>query len=514
VLHAWHAWGEDCVQRLLGDFAFAIWDAASRRLFCARDPFGIKPCYYSANRSRLVFSNTLDALRSHPDVGDDLDELAIADFLIFEINQDPSSTSFKDIRRLPAASRLLASQDGIRVERYWEVPQAEVRYRRARDYADHFRELFARAVEDRVRADRVVVSMSGGLDSPSVAAMAKRTLERRARPYHLGAHTAVYDRLVRDEERHYAGLAASSLGIPIRFYPADDFALYERFGELMGRFPDPYHAPDNAAGFEMVRRAAGDARVMLTGFDADTLLNEPPRPYLRTLAAGLRLARLAEALLGFAVAERRLVPRSWLGGRRRAEVAPAGFPGWLEPGLVARHGLRERWELAQRGWMQGGGVRPSTRQYLEDFMRYSFFFDSYDPGVTRVPMQVRHPFLDVRLVSYCLSLPPVPWCVRKAVLRTAMRDALPKPILARPKTPAPGWPAIDRLRRPESRWIDEYTHEAGMEHYVLRNGIPKVTGASEPLVAWMNLRPLTLALWLRQARSFRTPARSQQHETA
>ena len=70
ILHAYGTWGEQCVDHLLGDFAFAIWDAGARRLFCARDHFGIKPFYYAQVLGGIVFSNTLDCIRLHPAVGD------------------------------------------------------------------------------------------------------------------------------------------------------------------------------------------------------------------------------------------------------------------------------------------------------------------------------------------------------------------------------------------------------------------------------------------------------------
>src|SRR5437660_1200975 len=103
ILHAYHAWGEECVQHLLGDFAFAIWDGRERRLLCARDHFGIKPFYYAELAAGLVFSNTLNGVRLHPEVSDRLDDLAIADFLLGGGTNEPAATSFADIRRLPPA---------------------------------------------------------------------------------------------------------------------------------------------------------------------------------------------------------------------------------------------------------------------------------------------------------------------------------------------------------------------------------------------------------------------------
>ena len=81
ILRAYAAWGEACVDHLRGDFSFAIWDKENRKLFCARDHFGIKPFYYANSRSLLVVSNTLNCIRRHPAVSNGLNDLGIADFL-------------------------------------------------------------------------------------------------------------------------------------------------------------------------------------------------------------------------------------------------------------------------------------------------------------------------------------------------------------------------------------------------------------------------------------------------
>ena len=129
ILRAYSIWGEDCVQRLRGDFSFAIWDARQRKLFCARDHFGIKPFYYAELGELFLFSNVLDCLRQHPDISTDLNEAAVGDFLLFGLNCDEATTTFRDIRRLPAAHSMTVSADGTRTKRYWTAPtEGRIRY--------------------------------------------------------------------------------------------------------------------------------------------------------------------------------------------------------------------------------------------------------------------------------------------------------------------------------------------------------------------------------------------------
>jgi asparagine synthase (glutamine-hydrolysing) len=202
ILRAYLAWGEECVQHLLGDFAFVIWDSSRRRLFAARDQLGVKPLFYAETGGALLVSNTLDCLRQQPAVSDRLNDLAIADFLLFDMIQEPSASAFQDIRRLPAAHTLTFHDGRISVCRYWNLPvTTPVRYRRAAEYVEHFRELLDAAVSDRLRGGNAGMLMSGGLDSPTVAASAKRILLRQGNPNGLRAYTEVFDHLIPHEER-------------------------------------------------------------------------------------------------------------------------------------------------------------------------------------------------------------------------------------------------------------------------------------------------------------------------
>lgn len=146
ILDAYAVWEEACTAHLLGDFSFAIWDGRRRTLFCARDQIGVKPFLYAQVKETLIFSNTLNSVRLHPAVSDRLDELAIADFLMFGMPRELDATSFADIRRLPPAHALTAGAGPARVKRYWELPEEDqLQYRRRGEYVEHFRELLDRA---------------------------------------------------------------------------------------------------------------------------------------------------------------------------------------------------------------------------------------------------------------------------------------------------------------------------------------------------------------------------------
>ncbi len=217
ILRSYAAWGADCVQHLRGDFAFAIWDAQRKLLFCARDHFGIKPFYYSELGDLFLFSNVLDCLRQHPEVSSELNDAAIGDFLLFGLNCDVATTTFRDIRRLPPAHCMTVSSEGLRIHRYWSAPtEGRIRYQRAEDYVEHFQILLQAAVSDRIAPDRTGILLSGGLDSGTVAATARELSTCPGSAKDLRAYTVVYDSLFHDEEGTYAQQTANFLKIPIR----------------------------------------------------------------------------------------------------------------------------------------------------------------------------------------------------------------------------------------------------------------------------------------------------------
>jgi asparagine synthase (glutamine-hydrolysing) len=500
ILHAYSAWGEDCVDHLLGDFAFAIWDARRRSLFCARDHFGVRPFFYAFDGRRLAFANVLNCVRRFPGVPDRLDNLAIGDFLLFEHIQDPDATAFAGIRRLPPAHRLALSASGLHVRRFWSLPcDATVRYRRPGEYVERFREVLGHAVGDRLTGSRVAVMMSGGLDSPSVAATALQVARRDRRTLDLRAFATVHDRLIPDEERHYSGLAAGKLGIPIEYGEADDYELYERFDEMQAYFPEPGNEPHAALTVDLARRAASHARVILTGWDGDALLSESPRPYFRALLAGGQWGRAACVAARYAAMERRIVPRAGIAPVPRsagaASVPP--FPAWLNADFVERLGLRERWAAVHSRPRMTEPLRPYAYHVLEYIARRSNFFDAFTAACTGAAAEFRHPFLDLRVIELCLSLPPFPWCHKKELLRRAMRGTLPEPVRLRPKTPLAGFPYLELLARADSRWVDEFVACAPTRRYVEQARLPPARAQRDPDEAWALLRPLGLDLWLR-----------------
>jgi asparagine synthase (glutamine-hydrolysing) len=491
LLHAYHAWGDRCPEHLLGDFAFAVWDGPARRLFCARDHFGVKPFYYAHADAWFAFANGLDCLRLHPSVGRRLNEQAILDFLVAGVNGDPATTCFADVRRLPAGHALTWHQGAPRVWRYWTLPvDGHVRFRRTEDYVERFLELLGQSVGDRLRGARVGVLMSGGLDSAAVAAFA-----RRHNAVDLRAHTVVYDHLIPDEERRYSSLVARHLGIPVHHLAADDHVPFAWRG-TSARLPEPEDNPFRHLWIDLLTQAAVHGRVLLSGEGGDEVLKPS---WVANLIGGVPWTELATDVTRALVLTGRRPPlgirakvRAWLG----AGPAERPRPPWLmaEPG--ARLADPGRWTPTDDRPMPCHRRRPDAYRSLTSPL-WPPYLSACDPGVTGVPVEVRFPYLDVRLVEFMLSVPAIPWCTDKMLLRLAMRGLLPDEIRDRPKAPLQEDPTTRHLRGPGLEWLDRFEPDPQLGAYVAREKIPPMAGrTNEPHECWANLRPLSLNMWL------------------
>jgi asparagine synthase (glutamine-hydrolysing) len=142
------------------------------------------------------------------------------------------------------------------------------------------------------------------------------------------------------------------------------------------------------------------------------------------------------------------------------------------------------------------------------------FFEAFDSGLTFYPLEIRLPYLDLRLVHYLLAIPPLPWCVNKELLRVVMRGTLPEAVRLRPKTPLTGHPYYELLRQPEAQWIDTFEPLPELAQYVDRKAIPQVAGGvCDPAASWLNLRPLSLNHWLQYLEPVRLAPTQPQYTT-
>lgn len=497
LLYAYQVWGEKCLEHLLGDFAFALWDARQQRLFCARDPFGVKPFFYTWTGRFLAFSNTLNCLRLHPDISNDLNELAIADFLLFDTNQDLETTTFKDIQRLQAAHTLSVTPNGkVQKRRYWafQLPQ-QIRLHSEAEYLEGFHHYLDLAVRDRTPPDKVAVMLSGGLDSSAIALSSSRQTPQPQ----IHAFTVIYRHLIPDCEEEYAQSVTDTLQIPHHCFAADDYALYQDYNHPDYRFPEPQPTARVGIHFHWLQQMAQNSRVAFYGQGGDE---------------GFKFATVSEALRGMSWLDLGMdVWQCWqqyrlrppwgtglrnLWQKRQNKSDPC--PIWLNEDFVNRWQLGDRIATIQAQYRFPLDKPPRSRAFhsLPPSPLWNLNFETYDPGVSRLPLEVRLPFLDLRLLNYLLSLPPIPWCVDKTLLRLALREKLPSKLCDRPKTPLSVNPVVARLQQGDRPW-QILPDLKELDPYVNRQQLQEITSSKmNSQQVWQNLRPLNLGYWLQQ----------------
>lgn len=436
ILRAYRCWGTACVEHLLGDFAFGIWDDARQQLFCARDHMGVKPFYYARIGSCVIFSNTLNCIRRYPGVSDRLNDLAIADFLLFGVNQDRATTSFAEIQRLAPAHSLIGSENGLQLSRYWSMPVDEpLFYPRPQDYMDQFHDLLRKCVGDRLRTNKVGVFMSGGIDSPTLAAVARDTLRQRDSKFQLRALTQV-DPFVPDERR-YAEMIATHLGIPIDYRYWTKVSEFD-WEEIAFSVPEPNPEACLIPSERQFWRKLGNySRVFLYGEGPDNALILDWRPYVAYLVSQKQYGLLARNAFATILSEKS--PPFWGRISKRIKInsyiannLQPGYPEWLSGRLESRLELRERWQSLKSPPRPLHPIRPRGYASLQ-IPRWQTMFEGFDFGVTQCSFEVRHPFADVRMLRFLLAIPPLPWCRRKYLIRRSMDGILPKAALRRRK---------------------------------------------------------------------------------
>lgn len=448
-LLAYAAWGERFVEEISGDFSFVLWDETLGGLMAARDQLGVRALFHAAAGGRQLVSDSLSWLASRPEIDRALDDHWIADFLAMGRSLDFHRTVFAGIARLPPGHVLTFADAGARTRVYWtlDVPEP-LHYRDGRQYAEHFRALVAEAVADRLPASgRVGVSMSGGLDSPTLAAFAVASVGDRGR---VVAECMHYERLMPDDEARFSQLAADHLGIALRLRAVDDL-VYDCDWRCRGvRTAEPTRSIVFAHWTRLIMgEMAAAAPVWLYGEGPDNAFRFERDAYLSWLLQRGEWRRLLGAVLPYLRLKGREI---WTGRTRRAGGAQAAaadpgiLPPWLDRGFAARMHLDERMREASEIIDRSHRWHPEAMGSFTNSIWQAFFAD-HDLDESFAGLVWRHPFFDLRVLEFMLSVPPVPWARDKLLMRQAMQGRLPRQILDRPKTPLAASPIEAPIRR-------------------------------------------------------------------
>ncbi|MGH7665415.1 MAG: lasso peptide isopeptide bond-forming cyclase [Gemmatimonadaceae bacterium] len=279
ILRAYARWGRECAHRLIGDFAFAVWDQRSQAIFCARDPMGVRPFYFFLSNRLFAFASEIKALFRCPGVPDQIDDEQVA-LHIAALHDDRTATLYTGISRLPAAQTMVVHRGRSVCETYWRAEVgAEIRYSTDDQYAEAFRELLDTAVRVRLRSNLAVgATLSGGLDSSSVVCMARHA--RGSDPESpLHAFSLVFPGLPESDlrlidERAYIESVVRGGGVTPHFIRGDLLRPLDDTRCILWHLDEPFSAPNLYLhwGIYAAARDAG-VGILLDGFDGDSVVS-------------------------------------------------------------------------------------------------------------------------------------------------------------------------------------------------------------------------------------------------
>ncbi len=494
ILAAYRQFGPDCVQHLLGDFAFAIWDRPARRLLAAVDRFAIRPLYYAVLGTAFVTSNCLDTLRRHPDIGTKIAETALADFLAFGFYGDPGATLFEGIQRLPPAHSVLFENGRAGIQKYWSPGMQQLELpSNSKEVIELFQTTFRAAVSDRLVAGSQNLLLSGGIDSAMLAATAIGLQRKNADKGVLLGHTAVYEHLIPDDEGYFAKLVAESLGLRISLYVADDLEVLDWVDGLEWTPPEPLEMPGLGTAVRLYRKLAAESSVVFTGHDGDTLFKASYGKHFFEQFRQGTYGQLIRDLAWYGLRKRRVPILGWLSHRdsQNKPKPPPPIPAWLRPEWLNHVGLQERWRDSS-SLTTVSSPRARVAQALSSPF-YARTFDVFDPAYTGQALEFRHPFMDARVVDLLVALPSVPWCVDKELLRQSLRGHVPDPVRLRPKTPLREDPVVLQLAQRAEASLSRSLHP-DLERFIDSSKLSLADGGQ----VWTDLRVFSLNAWWRQ----------------
>lgn len=525
ILRAYEQWGERCPEKLLGDFAFVIWDGRKQVLFCARDHFGVRPFYYHCSPHVFAFASEIKALLCLREVPRRLNETRVADYLV-PILEDKAITFYQDILRLPPAHIMIVGREGIHLRPYWALdPSRELRLGSDGEYAEAFRDLFTDAVRCRLRSAFPVGSMlSGGLDSSSIVCVARELLaENGAGPVHT--FSAVFDDVPECDERSFIQAVLARGGLVPHYVRGDQLGPLTDLDRVLHHEDEPFYAPNLYLlwGLYGAARQQG-VRVLLDGFDGDTTVSHGIAR-LAELAFNGRWTSLATEVIGLSrrfkasplriVLNRALKPlapkpirKIWRRLRGRNESMGNDNP-IIHPHFVRRIRLGHRIHA-----LQGERSIPA-RTAREDHWRrltwgvFPLALEVNDRAAAAFGVDPRYPFFDRRLAEFCLALPSEQklshgWT--RIVMRRAMAGLLPAEVQWRGGKSDVGTNFIRALlacQQPslEKRLLD---YQTGVEAYINLDGALQVFNRflsgheeADAMAVW---KVLTLSLWLCRTR--------------
>lgn len=424
ICAAYQRWGDDCVSRLIGDFAFVIWEERRRRLFAASDPLGVRTIRYSISGSRVVLGSRTSAVAACLQVTPRPNARLLRDNLNQVRHRWNEETSYEGILRLGPGMALVQSNGTLKPARYCRIGEWPTEsFASDEDYGYRFLELLTLSLRARLRSRTpVTISLSGGLDSSALACLSHRLVASSGMRPGLRSVSSVFNNSPRADEQAYLDLTlAACPEMAARKLVSDDYWMFGEFGADRGYQQDEVEAWAGRmlALSKAMAAAETGSRVLISGHWADELLGGYS---LSSLLAGMPLKDW---------------PREWGHFRRATRINDARLIGRvaahrlgiMDAAWVRRLAGRAKVDRAHLRCINAAERHEGLVGNAQVFRRLTFEALAGNAGI-----EWRFPFLDRRLVEFLLCVPSrllVQGGFRKVILRSALTNILPEGVRTR-----------------------------------------------------------------------------------
>ncbi len=482
LLHAYQAWGEQCVEYLEGMFAFALWDSTRQILLLARDRFGKKPLFLYSTADTLLFGSEIKALLEWPDLNRQIDQSAILDYLRFRYVPGPK-TLLKDIRKLPPGHIAVWKEGTLTQRRYYNPPdhQLPVSHTPIDDPVGRFQEILDHAVRIRMISDVPYGAfLSGGLDSSTIVALMAQHSSQPVKTFSIGFTESEYSEL------GYARQVADAFQTEHFELEVSQDHLIEHLPSLVRSRDAPVSEPSDIPIYLLSLEAARHVKMVLTGEGSDEVLGGYPKhvyeryvsgyqtipslirsgliePLIHALPYQFRRAKTAIVNLGLENPEERF-PR-WFGALTFAEREQL-LRDFTNVKDEVDHGIFETAE--------GNSALRNLLYFDQTSWLPDNLLERGDRMTMAASIEARMPFMDHNLIELASSLPEkyrIHGRQTKWILRQVARQVIPEAIIKRPKVgfrvPVNEWfrtsmrdYLMDHLTGPQSLTADFYHRKA------------------------------------------------------
>ncbi|HII84297.1 MAG TPA: lasso peptide isopeptide bond-forming cyclase [Methanobacterium subterraneum] len=446
ILKAYKKWGEKCPEKLLGDFAFVIWDKKKEILFCARDHMGVKPLYYYLSDVAFFFATEIKALFCFEEVPCKLNELKLAHFMmdVYSDNAEKELTFFKNIFRIPPAHAIKLNPALSQIRRYWELDRnLKIELDSEKDYITKFLEIFTEAISCRLRsAFPIGFELSGGLDSSSVVSVAKKILEKDDKSQ-INTFSLVYPDIPESDESYYINKLEDLGGIKAHYLRGDIIGPLENIENILWHQEEPFFANNRSVFWNLYEiMAKENIRVLIGGQEGDSTVSHGFN-YLKGLTTSLNWYKLIKEIQKNSKSQNRdsltifkqsvllrLFPQKfvnfWMIFSRKSPILNILDKKFVDNLKLKQVFLKYNCNIFLKA------RNAKEFQYLDiNSGIHQSLLEVYDRTTANFFIEQRYPFYDKRLIEFCYGI-PTEQKIRsgrgRIILRKAMEDILPREI--------------------------------------------------------------------------------------